>query len=130
MFTFRRNYFWLTLVLLFIEIAIAIFVHDEFIRPYAGDIIAAILVYCFIRAFFKFTVGDAVSGALFFSVLIEALQSINIVQKLGLEDSIIARTALGHHFDWKDLLMYLIGILIAVAVERVFNAKKLQHTNH
>jgi len=33
-------------MLLLIEILIALFVHDEFIRPYVGDALVVIVLYC------------------------------------------------------------------------------------
>ena len=38
-------------VLFLIEGAIAIWVHDRFVRPYMGDVLVAVLVYCFVRIF-------------------------------------------------------------------------------
>ena len=36
-------------VILVIEILIALFVHDSFIRPYGGDILVTVLICCFMR---------------------------------------------------------------------------------
>ena len=38
-------------VLFLIEGAIAIWVHDRFVRPYMGDVLVVVLVYCFVRIF-------------------------------------------------------------------------------
>lgn len=100
------------------EILIASYVKDQFVRPYVGDILAAILVYCFIRSFFNVSVTKAALDALTFSVVIEMLQYVNFAKWIGLDGSGIAGTALGHAFDWKDLLMYAMGILFVLAVEK------------
>ncbi len=49
--TFRPVYFTLTVILLVVEILIAVYVHDRFIRPYFGDVLVVILVYCFLKTF-------------------------------------------------------------------------------
>ena len=45
----RLLYLLSFLVLLGIEILIALFVHDEFIRPYIGDVLAVIVLYAAVR---------------------------------------------------------------------------------
>lgn len=42
MFTFDKKYFLAALFLLLTEILIALFIHDTFFRPYAGDFLAVI----------------------------------------------------------------------------------------
>src|SRR4051812_22461106 len=51
LFRFNRNYFLLTILLFATEVAIAMFVHDRFIRPYFGDFLVVILIYCFLKSF-------------------------------------------------------------------------------
>ncbi len=41
----------LFLILLAIEVLIALFIHDSFVRPYVGDILAVTVVYFFLRIF-------------------------------------------------------------------------------
>ena len=45
---FKRSYFLWTITLIFIEIVIALFVHDGIVRPYGGDFLVVILIYCFV----------------------------------------------------------------------------------
>lgn len=118
MFRIRRKYLLFTMGLLIIEIAIALFIHDKIIRPYVGDILVAILVYCFIRALFPLSAHVAAVTALLFCYMVEAFQYINIVQVLGIEKSKLASIAIGHSFDWIDLLMYTLGILIVLILEK------------
>lgn len=37
------------LLLLCVEVLIALYVHDDFIRPYIGDVLVVGVVYCFLR---------------------------------------------------------------------------------
>lgn len=40
-----------TVLLTIIEVLIALYVHDDFVRPYVGDVLAVIAVYCAVRIF-------------------------------------------------------------------------------
>ncbi len=97
---------------------IALFVHDNFIRPYAGDLLVVILIYCFIKAFFTTPVMKTAIAVLLFACLIEILQYFNLADKLGLQHSNVARTIIGSSFDWKDLAAYVAGTLLLLAIER------------
>src|SRR5690554_5256501 len=48
---FHNCFFIIALVVFVVEVFIALFVHDNFIRPYLGDVIVVWFVYYFIRAF-------------------------------------------------------------------------------
>lgn len=50
----KRLFYLITaLLLLMTEVLIALFVHDRFIRPYAGDILVVLLIYALVRIFFR-----------------------------------------------------------------------------
>jgi Protein of unknown function (DUF2809) len=118
MFTFNKNYFGLAILIFIIEVLIALFVHDRFIRPYLGDVLVVILLYCFLKSFLKLSVLTAALGVLIFSFMIEFLQFLHIVEKLHLEESKIARTVIGTSFSWIDLLTYVVGISIVIIIEK------------
>ena len=123
MFQFNRNYFILTILLFLTEIAIAMYVHDDFIRPYFGDFLVVILLYCFVKSFIKVSVLIAASLVLVFSFTIEIAQYFNMVEKLGLQHTKIARVVLGNSFAWMDLLAYVLGILTVIGIE-TFHLKR------
>lgn len=118
MLIFNKKYFAITVVVFMIEVAIALFVHDSFVRPYLGDVLVVILIYCFLKSFLKLTVVQAAAFVLLFSFTIEFLQYLNIINALHLENSKIARTVIGTSFSWLDLLTYVIGLAIVIAVEK------------
>lgn len=120
MLTFNKNYFVFFILIFTIETLIAIYVHDNFVRPYLGDVLVVILIYCFVKSFLKLPVITAVVAVLIFAFTIEFLQFLNIVEKLHLEKSKIARTVIGTSFSWKDILMYVVGIAIVIAVEKYY----------
>lgn len=117
MFQFNRNYFILTILLFLTEVAIAMYVHDDFIRPYFGDFLVVILLYFFVKSFVKVSVLIAASLVLVFSFTIEIAQYFNMVEKLGLQHSKIARVVLGNSFAWMDFLAYVLGILTVIGIE-------------
>lgn len=116
---FNKNYFLLFLLLLIIEILIALFVHDSFVRPYVGDLLVVILIYCFIKSFFPTQVMKTAIAVLLFACTIETLQYFNLVQKLGLQHSKLARIIIGSAFEWKDMLAYVAGIGLVLLIERM-----------
>lgn len=105
------------------EVLIALYINDTFIRPYIGDVLVVILIYCFIKSFFKFPVNAVALFVLIFSFTVEFLQYVNIVEKLGLGNYKIARIVIGTSFSWIDLLCYTIGILCVLLIEK-FRFKK------
>lgn len=50
---FNRNYFIAFILLLVIEVLIAAFLNDGFIRHTMGDFLVVILLYCFFKSFLK-----------------------------------------------------------------------------
>jgi hypothetical protein len=122
MLTFNKNYFVLTVLIFVIEVLIALFVHDGFVRPYLGDVLVVILIYCFIKSFLNVPVLPTAIFVLLFSFTIEFLQYIRIVKKLGLKSEIL-RTVLGTSFAWADIIAYIAGIIIVLAAEK-YGVKK------
>ena len=45
----RSFYLAMTVFWLAVEVVIACYVHDRFIRPYVGDVLVVVVVYCFVR---------------------------------------------------------------------------------
>lgn len=112
------NYLFVTLILFLIEILIALFVHDQFIRPYIGDFLVVILIYCFVKSFFNTPVLPTALGVLLFAYSVEVLQFFRIVEILGLQGSRAARIIIGSAFEWQDMLAYTVGIAAVILVER------------
>nr|WP_294776740.1 DUF2809 domain-containing protein [uncultured Flavobacterium sp.] len=121
MLRFNRTYLLLTVLLFVTEVCIALYVHDNFIRPYLGDVLVVILIYCFVKSFLKISVTKAAIGVLLFAFTIETLQYLAIVEKLGLEKNKIARVVIGTSFSWEDILAYIAGIIVVILAEKIFN---------
>lgn len=117
MFRFNKFYFFLAVLLFLVLIFIAVYVRDSFVRPYGGDFLVVIFLYCLIRSLFRISVKKAIVGVLLFSFLIEVLQALNIVKVLELEGNKVAAVVLGNHFEWLDILLYSLGALAVCLVE-------------
>jgi hypothetical protein len=120
---FQFNYFILAVVLFITEVLIAVFVDDRFIRPYFGDFLVVILVYCSLRCFVNLPVLKLALFALLFSYVVEILQYLDLVGKLGLQNSRLAKTVMGSSFEWTDLLAYTLGIIVVLCVEKAISDK-------
>jgi hypothetical protein len=121
--TFNKKYIYPAILLFLIEVLIALFVRDKFIRPYFGDVLVVIMLYCFVKSFFDVPVLKVAIGVLVFAFIIELLQYLNIIGKLGLQNSRLANTLIGNYFAWKDILAYVAGFLVVLLVE-IFLVKK------
>lgn len=132
MWGFRKGYFLIACGLLLLEVLIALYMHDRFVRPYAGDFLATILVYCLFSSFVRASAGRLAAAALAFSYLIEGLQYFNLLDRLGWH-SRAAHILFGSHFEWSDLLAYTLGMGLGLAVEqgrdRFIQLKKRAHSN-
>ena len=118
MYKFQKQYFVLTLILSLIEILIALFARDQVIRPYGGDLLVVILLYCLIKSVINYSVTLTALSVLMFSYLVETLQFFNVVNQIGLADSKIANILIGNSFSWFDILAYTLGILLVLGIEK------------
>lgn len=121
---FNRRYFLGAIILFVTEVLIALYVHDTIIRPYIGDLLVVILIYCFVKAFLNTPVIPTAIAVLLFAFCIETAQYFNIVQVLGLEKYKIARVVIGTSFEWIDLLAYTTGIILVIVTERLLQKNR------
>lgn len=114
----RLKYLIATMILLFVEVLIALFVHDGFIRPYVGDILVVIVIYTFIRIFVVQKVHLLPLYIFAFAAAVEILQYFSLVERLGLSGNRFLRVLIGSVFDIKDIICYAVGCIILGACER------------
>jgi hypothetical protein len=117
--TFRHAYALAALAIFGMEVLIALFMHDRFVRPYVGDVLAVALVYTALRAITPLGLTPAITITLAIALAVETVQALNLLGALGLASNDLARTVLGGAFDWLDLAAYAAGALLVVAAERV-----------
>jgi len=116
---FNKLYFVLSIILLIVEIFIGTFVHDSIIRPYIGDFLVVILIYCLLKSFFDIRFDVACAYVLIFSYSVEILQYFKIVEILHLQHIKIARIIIGTSFAWVDIIAYSAGIALVFIVEKL-----------
>ncbi|HRG22803.1 MAG TPA: DUF2809 domain-containing protein [Chitinophagaceae bacterium] len=117
MLTFNLRFFLLTIVFFVTEVLIALYVKDDFVRPYVGDYLVVMLIYCAVRTFIKANPVKVAIAVLLFAYMIEVLQYFRIVDRLGLSGNPVAKTVIGYGFEWWDMLAYTLGVLTILLVE-------------
>ena len=113
----RIKYLISAIIIIVTEVFIAFYVHDNFIRPYAGDILVVFVLYFLYKTLFPKKNKNLPVYIFIFSVIVEILQGINIIDILGLGDITFFRILLGTNFDIKDILCYLVGCVILYYIE-------------
>tara|TARA_R100000935_G_scaffold56494_1_gene88169 strand:+ start:896 stop:1297 length:402 start_codon:yes stop_codon:yes gene_type:complete len=113
----RLKYFFGFLGLFILEIIIARYVNDNFVRPYLGDFLVVILLYCFLMTITNFSVLKSLLIVLIFSFSIEFLQLLNIEEILRIKTSKILMLVLGNSFSVLDLGAYCLGLLFCYFLE-------------
>ncbi len=119
----RITYILIFILLFAVETLIAVFVHDNFVRPYIGDVLVVMLVCAFLRMFIPEKIRFMSVFATLFAVLIEALQYFDFVKLMGLENNPVVSVALGRTFDLKDIICYIIGGTIFFAAEQLIRRR-------
>ena len=100
--------------LLLVEICIGLFVHDDFIRPYIGDVLVTVLLCCLCRCVKPEGMPLLPVWVLLFSILVECAQLIEIPAL----DGTLLGTILGSTFDIADLICYAIGCALIAGADR------------
>ena len=113
----RIGFAALFLGLTLIEVLIALFVHDTFIRPYVGDMLVVMVLYGFVRIFIPDDAHWLPAALFLFAAGIETLQYFDFVSHLGPLNTRFTRILLGGTFDVKDLLCYAAGCAVLGGVE-------------
>ena len=118
MLTFNLRFFLITILFFVTEVLIALYVKDDFVRPYVGDYLVVMLIYCAVRTFIKANPVKVAIAVLLFAYMIELLQYFRIVDRLGLSGNQVAKTVIGYGFEWWDMLAYTLGVLTIVLMEK------------
>ncbi|NYB73573.1 DUF2809 domain-containing protein [Sedimentibacter hydroxybenzoicus DSM 7310] len=115
---YRIKYAAAFILLVLAEVFIALYVHDNFIRPYVGDILVVVVIYCAVRTLFPNKITLLPLWIFLFAVFVEFLQYVGIVSILGLNENEFFRVLMGSVFDWKDIICYGIGFILLVVYEK------------
>ena len=115
----RSFYLAMTVFWLAVEVVIACYVHDRFIRPYVGDVLVVVVVYCFVRIWVPQGVRLLPLYVFLFAAGVEVLQYFHLVELLGVGNNTFLRVVLGSVFDLKYILCYGIGCVFLEGFERM-----------
>ncbi|MCZ4319693.1 DUF2809 domain-containing protein [Aequorivita viscosa] len=116
---FRNSYFYSTLLLLAVEICIAKFHFNPFVRGFLGDILVVLLMYSFLKIFIKNNIFKIAISVLAFAYFVEFLQLFKLAEKLQITSEILL-IILGSVFDPWDLVAYFLGFLLILLIEKTF----------
>lgn len=117
MFRFRLPWALFALALFAGEVFIGAKVHDEFVRPYLGDVLVVVLVHSIVRTVVAWPWRRVLPPVVAFAFSVEGLQAIHLGDLLGLRPGSIAAVVLGSMADPKDLVCYLAGGILAAGIE-------------
>jgi hypothetical protein len=106
-------------ILLITEILIALFVRDDFIRPYGGDILVTVLICAAVRIVFPTGVRLLPVWVFLFAAAVEIGQYFDFVTLLGLGSIAFFRILLGSTFSPADLICYAVGCVLFWAGEKL-----------
>jgi len=115
----RFGYILAFALLLTVEILIALFVRDDFIRPYGGDILVTVLICAAVRIVFPTGVQLLPVWVFLFAAGVEIGQYFDFVTLLGLGNIAFFRILLGSTFSFADLLCYAAGCALFWLGERI-----------
>ena len=110
--------FLIFLAIFLIEVIIALFINDSFIRPYGGDILVVMLMYYFIKSFIETKPLYIIIGVVLFAYLVEVGQYFRLVEILNMQDNKVMCVVIGSSFSWWDIVCYTVGGLICYFIDR------------
>jgi Protein of unknown function (DUF2809) len=109
--------FTIAICLFVVEVLIALFMHDRFIRPFFGDFLIVIFIFYFFKSFTKINDWNLAWLSLAISYLVEILQYLNFLQYIGLSNHKLSVIVMGNSFAWEDMLAYTLGAMVALYFE-------------
>ena len=110
-------------LLLAVEVLIALFVHDSFVRPYVGDMIVTVVVWSFMRIIFPDRFKLMSLYVMIFAVLVEVGQYFHYTELLGITNPVLV-TMMGTSFAWADIACYAVGCVVAGIADWLLFKKK------
>jgi hypothetical protein len=111
--TNKKALLW-TLAIFLVEVLIALYAHDAWIRPYGGDILATFFVYTgLMTVCCRAKSGHLALISFGIGTIVELLQLLQLSKRLGWDQYVVLRVVMGTTFHWGDLLAYALGVVAA-----------------
>jgi len=94
----------------------------RFIPVYVGDILYATMMYFLVRSLFiRTSIYKTAVTTLAITFCIEFSQLDQSVWINNLRNTVLGRLVLGQGFLWTDLIAYIIGVILALAITTFIN---------
>lgn len=122
-FNSRIIYAFFFVLILIIEVLIALYVKDDYIRPYGGDVLVTALICCFARIFILKNPYIPLLVFLF-ALAVEIGQYFGLVYLIGLGDIEFFRILIGTGFSFIDIICYAVGCLLFYLCEKAIERKE------
>lgn len=119
----RLSFLTVFILLLAVEVLIALFIHDDFVRPYVGDMIVTVVVWSFMRIIFPDRFKLMSLYVMIFAILVEVGQYFHYTELLGITNPVLV-TMMGTSFAWADIAYYAVGCVVAGVADWLLFKKK------
>ena len=116
MFQFHLKYFLFFISIFITEVIIALFINDNFIRPYFGDYLVIFLVYFFLLSFLNAEKNKIALAVLIFAFCTESVQYFQVLSYFNLEKNRLLRIVVGNTFSFEDLIIYSLAFLTIIGI--------------
>ena len=107
------------MIFLAIEIFIGVCVRDHLVRPYLGDVLVVVLIYCALRVVFPKGIKLLPLYVFMFALSVELLQLFDIVGILGIPPGSFVGVVIGSTFSFPDVICYAVGCAFVGIVEAI-----------
>lgn len=111
-------------VLLIAEVLIGLYVRDGFVRPYLGDVLVVVLLYCLVRVALPTGIRLLPLYLFILAAAVETAQYLDILSLLGVGAGSPLRVVFGTSFSWADMLCYLAGAAVCAGVDHLLKPKR------
>lgn len=119
MFQFHLKYFLTFISIFIVEVIIALFINDNFIRPYFGDYLVIFLIYYFLLSFINANKNKMALGVLVFAFFVESIQFFQVLSYFNLEKNRILKIVAGTTFSFEDLIIYSLAFLTIIFINKM-----------
>lgn len=121
----KRILWFISFVIIFAtEFLIAVYCHDDFVRPYVGDVLVVILLYCLARTAFPDKIKLLPLWIFIFACLVEVGQYFNYVELLGFSGNPVMSTIMGTSFALEDIVCYFVGCVFCAIIQIIIKSRK------
>ena len=121
MLKFNYKNFIIFLILFIIEVIIALYIKQHFIRHVFGDYLCVIMLFYFIQSFIKMESIYVAITVLLIAYSVEFLQLTPLLTYLNDEENSFIRIILGTTFSITDLIAYTLGVVTVYLIDKRLN---------